>query len=119
MHERSLAKAILAQAREAAGPYENMELQSAVVALGPLSGVEPLLLESAFREVAQEEGRGEVRIAIEQAPLLITCDSCNGVTEVVSFQFRCGLCGGVHVRVTSGEAVILKNIELADSDAPR
>ena len=48
MHEQSLVRALLSQVREACLPLPSSDAEEVVVSIGPLAGVEPLLVESAF-----------------------------------------------------------------------
>jgi hydrogenase nickel incorporation protein HypA/HybF len=113
MHEYSLAKRIFDQAREITAEHGKGNLESVVISLGPLSGVEPLLLASAFAQFAAEAGNANVQLTIEATPLSISCDACQCISELVDFRFRCQTCGGAQVQVVSGDQVILKSVEIS------
>jgi hydrogenase nickel incorporation protein HypA/HybF len=113
MHEYSLAKRIFDQASEIAAEHGGRKLELVVLSLGPLSGAEPLLLASAFAQIAAEEGQANVQLKMETTPLSITCDACHSISELVDFRFHCRACGGDQVQVCSGDQVILKSIVLS------
>ena len=112
MHEYSLARAILTQAQTIAAAQGGAELREVVVSLGPLSGVEPLLLEIAFQQIAAERALAGAHLTIESAPLAVQCRACGATTELADFTFRCGRCGGSEVQVISGEQLLLRRVEL-------
>jgi hydrogenase nickel incorporation protein HypA/HybF len=120
MHEFSLASAILAQSQEIARNQGEGDLREVVVSLGPLSGVEPLLLMSAFDQLTADARLHCIRLTIENTPLAVLCRDCKEASELVEFDFHCLCCGGTNLRITSGDQIILKRVELAasESEAP-
>ncbi|HMP17422.1 MAG TPA: hydrogenase maturation nickel metallochaperone HypA, partial [Gemmatales bacterium] len=67
MHERSLIQALLAQVACLQAEHEGSTVQEIAVAVGPLSGVEPELLEMAFQELSNDDAR----LVIERVPLSV------------------------------------------------
>lgn len=110
MHERSLVKAIIEQVLEEGrlrglGRIHEIQLQ-----IGEFSGVEPMLVESAFAEMASEYWDTEVRLMVEVVPLTATCQTCGEVFHVEGFRFVCPRCGGGDVQVTAGEEMRLASV---------
>lgn len=120
MHEFSLASAILAQSQEVARKHGDGDLREVVVSIGPLSGVEPLLLVSAFDQLTADAQLHCIRLTIEQTPLAVLCRDCKEASELLEFDFHCPSCGGTELQVLSGDQMILKRVELAaaPSEAP-
>lgn len=108
MHERSLARNILAQAEAIAAQQAGGRVREVRVQAGPLSGVEPLLLQSAFEELAHRAG-GTARLVVEEVPLVARCP-CGCEFEVVGFDFLCPRCGDGLARVIQGEDLQLVSI---------
>jgi hydrogenase nickel incorporation protein HypA/HybF len=112
MHEHSLVRSLVGQVQEIARKHAAISIDEVVIAVGPLSGVEPLLLNSAFSRIASGELFAHVRFTIEETPLTIRCESCQLESELVNFVFICAHCGSVSTRVISGEGVLLRRVKL-------
>jgi hydrogenase nickel incorporation protein HypA/HybF len=111
MHEYSLIRALLRQVREIARQHAATAVTEVAVSTGPLSGVEPLLLASAFEHLAADDMPG-ARLTIDEVPLIIACEECRRETSLMSIQFRCPGCGGGRTRVVGGEEVVLRHVAL-------
>lgn len=84
------------------------------IEIGPLSGVEAELVQTAFDRLACPRGLTRAALAIDQVPLTIRCQSCGMASDQLTATFRCRDCGGHRVTVERGDSVILKSIELLD-----
>ena len=84
------------------------------IEIGPLSGVEAELVQTAFDRLAYPRGLTRAALAIDQVPLTIRCQACGMASDQLAATFRCRDCGGHRVTVERGDSVILKSIELLD-----
>lgn len=114
MHEFSLVEELLDEVLHATATQADTVLREIHVECGPLSGVEPLLLDSAFDILAPERLGAGCQLVIEQVPLRARCETCDSQFEPTLFDFRCSLCGSERTRVTRGDALILKRVVLDD-----
>lgn len=110
MHERSLVRALLTQierlvAKQGAGQVEEIRVQ-----LGPLSNVDPILVESAFQALAPESAAAGARLVVEEVPLTGRCAVCRSEFEIVRFQFQCPQCRSQDIDVTAGDGFVLESI---------
>lgn len=112
MHEHSLVRSLLAQVRQLAADHGADFVEEVVVAAGPLAGVEPLLLASAFEQLATDELFRLAQLTIEQPLLELCCPSCGQSFEPVGFVFACPGCGSCETHVTRGDGVILRRVAL-------
>jgi hydrogenase nickel incorporation protein HypA/HybF len=112
MHEYSIARRLLEQVRDTARQHAATAVMEVVVAVGPLSGVEPILLHSAFQQLATGELLQLARLTIEQVPLAVRCDFCERLSTLNNFVFVCQHCGSSATRVVSGEDIVLKHVVL-------
>lgn len=112
MHEMSILRALLDQVERVRCDHPEGLLTSIHVQVGPLSGVEPLLLVSAFAQVAAQNFENEVEFVVEEVPLQGYCERCNQSTEIQDYRFRCGHCDSTEVRIQSGDTVQLQSISL-------
>lgn len=115
MHERSLVKALLKQVEEIRGQHDAAHVTEVRVEVGPLSGVEPLLLAMAFEQLASECPAAGANLVIDEVALLAECDSCHYAFDVTDFVFRCPTCGG-NVRVKRGDKFQLVSVSLQCSE---
>ncbi len=110
MHERALAVSILRQVSAARDERRLNRIRAVTIQLGAFSGVEPVLLKSAFEEQSQPLLGAFAELQIETAELVAECESCAVCFEVVQFRFHCPHCGNEQVRITRGEELMLLSI---------
>jgi hydrogenase nickel incorporation protein HypA/HybF len=116
MHEASLAQRILRQVEQIESDHPGMAALAVQVEVGPLSGVEPILLVSAFTQIVQESPRRELALTVCEVALTITCQSCHTDSDLENFQFVCPRCGSQQVRVSRGDGVQLLHVDLQEVD---
>jgi hydrogenase nickel incorporation protein HypA/HybF len=115
MHERSLIMALLKQV-DAIRRQHRAELVTEVrVELGPLSGVEPLLLAAVFEQLAPESTAAGATLLIDEVTLLAECKPCASEFELHDFVIRCPRCGG-NVRVTRGDEFLLVSVSVQSGE---
>lgn len=112
MHELAICQALMEQVDRIA-----LEQQAACVAavhlqIGPLSGVEPALLEQAFYVAAAGGVAAGARLVITSMPVSVSCDSCGKISEVMPSRLVCAHCGDWHTRLVSGDELFLNRIEI-------
>ncbi|MDB5296989.1 MAG: hypA [Phycisphaerales bacterium] len=91
-----------------------------VVRVGPLSGVVPAALASAFPVAAGRSAAARgATLAIDEAPLVGRCPACAADVVVPSPQrLRCPTCGGPTPDVVGGRELELVSIEVFDPEEP-
>ena len=116
MHERSLASKLLRQVEAIRQQHGGATVVEVRVEAGPLSGVEPLLLASAFEELATDELGGQARLVIDHTALEARCQPCHFEFEIdmASLVFRCPKCDK-GVQVTRGDRLELASVTLDDA----
>lgn len=116
MHEASLVESLLEQVRSLVTENGGGEVDVVEVEIGPLSGVEPDLVDLAFQRLAPEFGFPAARLTIRWVPLRVRCGSCGGEESLADFRFRCPRCGASDLRVLQGDAFVLQQIQLHDPE---
>lgn len=114
MHEFSLVECLLDEVVPAIAAEGDVILREVHVECGPLSGVDPVLMETAFDVLAPERIGADCRLVIEPVPLGAECEACGRHFEPTLFDFRCAVCASEKTRVTQGDALILKRIVLEE-----
>ena len=114
MHESSLVRALLTQVREACQPHSPIDIDEVVIAIGPLAGVEPLLVASSFELLTRNTDLQHTRLVIQQVPLRLACRSCGGEHESNEICFCCPSCTSPRTQVIAGDGMILRHILLRE-----
>lgn len=116
MHEQSLVRSLLDQVDRVLEQHPASAVVSIHVELGPLSGVEPCLLESAFQLLAPQRFGENVILVLDEVPLQVACQQCKHSFDMSDFVFRCPTCGSRDVRVVRGDCLQLMSISLRAID---
>jgi hydrogenase nickel incorporation protein HypA/HybF len=110
MHEISLVRNIF-NTLEAEFPDRITEIRDIYLTVGLLSNVQPLLMQSAFDAVVQDEPRyANTRLQVEVLPIKIHCNDCGTESEVAQYKFICGQCGRPSSRVVQGEELLISKV---------
>jgi hydrogenase nickel incorporation protein HypA/HybF len=105
VHEVSLVRSLLEQVNHIVAEQGGRAAVEVRVEIGPLSGVEPLLVREAFTQLD-----GDGTLIIEEVPLVARCDSCDIEFEVENFRFVCPRCESRETRVIRGDAFRLMSV---------
>ncbi len=111
MHEISLVRNIF-NTLEDEFPEKVNNLRGIYLTVGVLSNVEPMLMQSAFDAVRQDEPRyAKTSLHVEVLPVKIKCNACNEESEVVQYKFICKNCGRPSNNVVQGEELLITKVE--------
>lgn len=121
MHELSVCEELLGRVRATAREHGARSVGRITVRLGPLSGVEPDLLDRAFGIARAGDYTAGARLVLESAPVRIRCRSCANEAEAAPNRLVCASCGDYHVELVGGDELLLASIELhgVPGDGPR
>jgi hydrogenase nickel incorporation protein HypA/HybF len=85
------------------------------VRIGPLAGVVPELLASAFPLAAAGRRMQHAELEFTHAPIQVHCQTCGAETKAAMNRLICGNCGDWHTRIISGDELLLESVELETS----
>lgn len=111
MHEQSLVKNLLRQVDQIRREHDAPRVFEVRIEIGPLSGVEPMLLKIAFEQLCNEEEMRAAFLVIDEVELTVKCRSCHDQFAVRENDFRCPTCGG-NVNVIRGDTIQLVSVSL-------
>lgn len=114
MHEFSVVRALIAQVVQAAEPSLASSICAVRVSCGPLAGVEPMLVRTAFEQLKIAAGLGNCQMQIDEQPLLARCQRCDAEFEVVDFRFHCSHCQSTSIQVIQGDQFRLLSLDVLD-----
>lgn len=113
MHELGIVRRLLSQVRELQAANGGGAVREICVQLGPLSGVEAELMQSAFQQLRVPAALSEATLTITSVALEACCRACDLHFQPPLFRFRCPLCGGDDTEILQGDGVILESVALA------
>jgi len=114
MHEWSLAKTLLQQATRISREHGGKRLLEVRINVGPLSGVDACLLESAFTQLIGEQDVSPIVLVVETQPLVVRCRDCQAESQLSDFVFCCHQCQSQAVRVVQGDQLQLVSVVADD-----
>src|ERR1700675_64509 len=112
VHELSICKALLAQVVKIAIDRGTYEVAHIIVEIGPLAGVEPMLLERAFTFAREGSCAANAMLSIETTDVIISCLSCGAQSHTAPNRLLCDTCGGYRTRIVAGDELRLRRVEL-------
>ena len=118
MHELAVAQALVEQVDTVIGQHHARSATLIRVRIGPLAGVVPALLASAFPLAAAGRAMEHARLEFTDAPLRVRCRTCGAETEAAMNRLVCGACGDWRTQILSGDELLLESVELDTSPTP-
>jgi hydrogenase nickel incorporation protein HypA/HybF len=115
MHELAICRAIVRQVLAVAASNDMPAVGRIMLRIGPLAGVEPGLLCTAFPIVAAGTPCEGAMLEIENMAVQVVCRHCGSTSIVRPNRLLCGTCGNWQVALLSGDEMLLTSIECADS----
>jgi hydrogenase nickel incorporation protein HypA/HybF len=111
MHELAVCQALLAEV-DAIAQQNAAQVTAIRIAIGPLSGVEPHLLQQAYSLARAGTAANDAMLVIEEPPVRVRCRSCGAETNALPNRLICGDCGDWHTELTSGDELTLLRVEM-------
>lgn len=112
MHELAVAQALVEQVDAVIDQHQASSATSIRVRIGPLAGVVPELLATAFPLAAAGSRMQHVELEFTHAPIQVRCQNCGSETEAAMNRLICGACGDWHTQIISGDELLLESVEL-------
>lgn len=112
MHELSVCQALIAEVAAVAASEHAREVTEVHVRVGPLSGIESPLLESAFPVAAAGTVARDATLQISEAPVRVACGECGAETAASVANLACGSCGNWRTQLVSGDELLLQRVVL-------
>jgi hydrogenase nickel incorporation protein HypA/HybF len=114
MHELSIALSILDAVADQA-IRRGSRVSVVHVKIGPLSGVAPATLGTAFESAREGTDFARCRLMIEETQLMIHCPKCATDQPALSIQkMVCAVCGTASSDIVSGRELELFAMEMSE-----
>ena len=115
MHELAICQALIVQVEDVVRERPG-RVTSVRVGVGPLSGVEPRLLEGAYPLACAGTCAEGSRLAVERMNIRVRCRVCGAESEAKPNRLLCAACGDWRTDLVSGDELLLLRIELETQD---
>lgn len=112
MHELSLCQALMSEVLELAAAKRAVAVSDIYLSIGPLSGVEPPLMQHAFPLAAAGTLACEARLHLQELPVRVSCQECGKESQVAVNRLVCKHCGDWRTRLVSGDELLLQRVVL-------
>jgi hydrogenase nickel incorporation protein HypA/HybF len=117
VHELAICQALVAQVEEVTRAQHGRCADVVEVSIGPLSGVEPQLLQQAFPLAAAGSLAENAQLHVESLPVRVHCDSCGSDSDASASRLVCRQCGNWRTRLLSGDELLLTRVEIIREQA--
>jgi len=118
VHELAVAQALVEQVDAVIDQHNATSASLIRVRIGPLAGVVPELLATAFPLAAAGSRMERAVLDLVTAPIKVRCQTCGAETEAAMNRLICGACGDWHTQVISGDELLLESVELETAPSP-
>ncbi len=118
MHELAVCQGLIGEVERVAALNGASEVTSVTVLIGPLSGVEIDLLQSAFPIARAGSVAAGAELVVETGAIRVQCMSCGTQGAAAPNKLVCSACGDWRVRVVAGDELLLKSVELSRAAVP-
>ena len=119
MHEMSLVRSLLRQVEDLLIDHGGESVSAIHVEMGPLSGVDRVLIELAFEQLVVTTFCADARLVIDEIPLSARCRDCQTEFNLEDFRFVCPQCDSQQVQITGGDEFRLLEVEIETADRCR
>ena len=117
MHELAICQALLRQVLEVAEERGTQRIGRIKLRIGPLSGIEPELLKTAFPLVAAGTPGEDANIEIDDIPVRVRCQNCGSTSQALTNRLLCRDCGSWRVKLISGYEMLFVSVEFLDAQS--
>jgi hydrogenase nickel incorporation protein HypA/HybF len=117
VHELSLCQNLIDQLTSLARQHGAMAVSRVEVHAGPLSGVEPQLLETAFLMAREGTVADTAELVIESPSPRVVCADCAVESGVLPNDLTCPHCGSTDTTLVGGHELILARVELIGDES--
>jgi hydrogenase nickel incorporation protein HypA/HybF len=112
MHELSICQALIGEVEVVATAKDARLVTDIYVNVGPLSGVERPLMQSAFPVAAAGTVAANATLHLEETPIRVRCNACGAETAATINRLVCGQCGDWRTQLQSGDELTLQRVAM-------
>jgi len=114
MHEISLAMSVMKQVESCLADFgPEARVARITLQVGRLRAVAPDAMQFCFQAVSEGTAAEDADLVIDEIPVRVRCESCDGEWTVEEVLFLCPSCDGP-VKILTGEELMLRTIEVEE-----
>jgi hydrogenase nickel incorporation protein HypA/HybF len=113
MHELSVCQALVEQLVGLAREHGASRVERVELRVGPLAGIEPALLETAYPIAAAGTPAEGAVLELTLTTALVRCRACGFEGEAAPNRLVCARCGDFRTDLASGDELLLARVELS------
>jgi len=106
----SVAQEIIGIVQETMTRHNLRRLETVVVRIGGLTGINPDALAFGFEMSIADTPLEGARLSIEQVPITVECRGCGRKSAVERFVFVCPQCNGTDLEVIGGKELDIDHL---------
>jgi len=115
MHETSIVNSIINTLEQEFEPKKIDKMIAIYVKVGKLSNIEPRLLHNAYTANYPCGSKfHHVKLHVESTEIKIKCESCDHITQIENYNFRCEKCEKPSKNLIQGEEMLIHKVEFDD-----
>ncbi len=114
MHELAICQALIEELKIISTQHSGKKIVVINLKIGPLSGVVPKLLESAFSIASCRSVADGAILTITQSDITVRCKQCHLESKASVNRLICAHCGNWQTELLSGDEMLLNQVELDD-----
>lgn len=112
MHELSVCQGLIKQVSQIAAEHNATHVEKIYLQVGPLAGVEPALLQTAFPIARINSLAEQAEMFIQTVPIRVRCKTCSAESEASVNNLTCLACGDWQTELLSGDELLIERIEM-------
>ena len=112
MHEQSLVRSLLKQVEQLRIQNDAVTVDAITVEVGPLSGVEPELIQDAYAQLVGSYFPSNPHLEVQTINLQIRCRNCQKESAVEKITLQCPVCLSTSVQVIRGDEFRLIDVSM-------
>lgn len=113
MHELAITESILEITLRHAQPTQAKRVTDIYLVIGKLASIVDDSVQFYWNMIAKDTAAEGATLHFRRTPAELLCQDCGHRYQTGENDFACPQCGGVHVRVVSGEEFYVEAIEVA------
>jgi len=112
MHEYSIVTSLIELCEEQMVKNNASKILKINIAIGKLSGVEPMLLKSAFDTFKEDGATRDAELVVDIKDVVLRCKKCNFEYSPKGDEYGCQKCNSDEYKIVGGEEMHLMSLEM-------
>jgi hydrogenase nickel incorporation protein HypA/HybF len=115
MHEFSIIQSMIPQIEEFLAQGNYRKVNRILLEVGVMSGVIQDALEFAYDICSRGTPLEGAVLSIRLIPVIASCEKCFVKFEIQDYRYMCPQCGGIDLKLLSGNELTIKEIEVEEA----